>query len=297
MDQDKNKIIQPNETQPGLSRRNFLTAAAALVGGGIYAGLAGCGPQQQTSNSNAVASLPEGFLPNGWSYGQIGPPDVGYAPPDNFRLPSTYKPPSLTVAPSGPLGIIPRHAWTPAGPARSTIEPMGGVRLITFHHTGDPQPFYDDSYAATAEFWERIRIYQVYTRGFQDIGYHFGIDRAGRVWQLRPLTYRGEHVRIGDTPPLWLNQYRQYANGPSFSIDGRYIWNDHNIGVVSIGNFMLQEPTLLQKRKIIQFGAMLRRQYNIPVYHCYTHQELVSTECPGKNLQPYMEYIRRNQMI
>jgi len=285
-----------NQTPSRFSRRGFLTA---LAGSALYAGLAGCGSPPQktapTATADDVTTLPEGFLPNGWSYGQISSPDIGYAPPENFPLPS-YTPPSQPLAPSGPLGIIPRRAWTYSGPARST-EPMAGVRLITFHHTGDPRPFYDDSYAGSAAFWERTRVYQVYTRGFQDIGYHFGIDRAGRVWQLRPLEYRGEHVRIGPTPPLWLNQYRQYSNAPSSPIEGRYVWNDHNIGVVSIGNFMLQQPTPLQRQKIVEFGSMLRRLYKIPLYHCYTHQELVSTECPGRYLQPYMEYIRRNEMI
>ncbi|HTV48618.1 MAG TPA: peptidoglycan recognition family protein [Phycisphaerae bacterium] len=299
MSEYEKKVDLINRAALRLSRRGFLSA---LAGGAIYSALSGCGSPPQnnapaaSASDDVVNNLPEGFLPNGWSYGQIGSPDIGYAPPENFQLPS-YTPPPQPVAPGGPLGIIPRHGWTFAGPARSSIEPMGGVNLITFHHTGDPRPFYDDSYAGSAAFWERTRVYQVYSRDFQDIGYHFGIDRAGRVWQLRPLEYRGEHVRIGPTPPLWLNQYRQYSNGPSMPIDGRYVWNNHNIGVVSIGNFMLQEPTPMQKSKIVEFGTMLRRRYNIPIYHCYTHQELVSTECPGRNLQPYMEYIRRNEMI
>ena len=28
-----------------------------------------------------------------------------------------------------------------------------------------------------------------------DVGYHYAVDRAGRVWECRPLTWQGAHVR------------------------------------------------------------------------------------------------------
>jgi len=213
-----------------------------------------------------------------------------------YQLPA---PPSSSV---GPLGIIPRTAWTSTRPIASGVEPMAGIRLITFHHTGDPVPFYESSYEATAAFWERVRTWHVQGRNFGDIGYHFGIDRAGRVWQLRPLEFRGAHVRDGDRPPHWCqgNEYHgrwRYSTSPLPMISGRYQWNDHNIGVVSIGNFDRQDPTPEQKQTIAEFGSKIRTYYNIPIYHCYTHQELVAELCPGYSLQPYMESIRRNSVL
>jgi hypothetical protein len=274
-----------------VTRRDFLSG---LVLAGAAMGLAGCTTQNK-GVSSAVGELPDGILPaDAGSVG--GPADVGYAPPVNFHM-SAYRPPvRQPLRPVGALGIIPRVGWTTIGPNMRTIQPMNGVRLITFHHTGDPTPFYDDSYAGTARYWEAIRQWQR-SQGFEDIGYHFGIDRVGRVWQLRKLEYRGEHVRDGFAPPHWLDRYVQWKNAPTRPIHGRWIWNAHNIGVVSVGNFMIQTPTPAQLHRIVHFGRVLRNLYQIPIYHCYTHQELVSTLCPGAHLQPYMEYIRRTNQL
>lgn len=274
----------------GINRRIFFSA----LGAGTMLALAGCAAEQNQSTDN-IGALPNGFLPN-QGLVSSGPEDTGYAPPANFKMKVYHAPAAGPVAPRGVLGIIPRSAWALAGPNMRTIQPMDGVRLITFHHTGDPKPFYDDSFAGTARYWELIREYQRRV-GFEDIAYHFGIDRVGRVWQLRPLQYRGEHVRDGFAPPRWLDEYVQRANCPTRPVHGRYVWNAHNIGVVSLGNFMLQRPTAAQKSKIVTIGRLLRRLYGIPIYHCYTHQELVATLCPGSHLQPYMESIRRDAIL
>jgi N-acetylmuramoyl-L-alanine amidase len=308
MDQNQNEIDRPGPPQPPLSRRNFLSAMAS---GALLASLSGCTSSEQNNESSAATYSQENTPPPAPTYDETGNPEINpevspemnYAPPADFQIPSYQPPPP--VAQPGPWGIIPRNAWTTAGLVRSNLEPMGGVRLITFHHTGDPRQnqFDEYSYEATAAFWEKIRRWHVQGRNFGDIGYHFGIDLAGRVWQLRPLEFRGAHVRDGNRPPHWCegNEYLQRGYNYTFSPLSRtgdvYQWNDHNIGVVSIGNFDYQHPTPQQKQKIVEFGSMLRRQYNIPVYRCYTHQELVSELCPGYNLQPYMEYIRRSNIL
>ncbi len=274
-----------------VTRRGFVSG---LMMAGAAFGLAGCTSQNKPVSAT-VGELPDGILPADAGLAS-DPADVGYAPPANFHM-TTYKPPvRQPLRPVGALGIIPRAGWTTIGPNMRTIQPMNGVRLITFHHTGDPTPFYDDSYEGTARYWEAIRQWQR-SQGFEDIGYHFGIDRVGRVWQLRKLEYRGEHVRDGFAPPHWLDRYLQLKNSPTQPIHGRWIWNAHNIGVVSLGNFMVQKPTPAQLHRIVHFGRVLRNLYRIPIYHCYTHQELVSTLCPGAHLQPYMEYIRRTNEL
>lgn len=288
----------PADTQttwriPRLSRRGFLgaTTAAALLG------MAGCASDSSNAN-RGISELPSGFMPADTSTAWTRS-DTGYAPPANFSMPTYHPPAKSSISPVVTVGSIPiiqRSAWALAGPNMRTIQPMNGVRLITFHHTGDPKPVYDSSFAGSARYWEEIRESQR-RKGFEDIGYHFGIDRAGRVWQLRELKYRGEHVRDGFAAPRWLDQYRQFKDSATHPFHGRYIWNAHNIGVVSLGNFMIQSPTPQQKRRIVQMGLLLRRLYQIPIFHCYTHQELVATECPGKGLQPYMEYIRRNSIL
>jgi len=236
----------------GFSRRSFL---AAIGLGGAAAYLAGC-------QSDSTSELPDPYiLPRKNGLTDRG----GYAPPAPSKplaAPPTSKEPSAN-------GIIPRSAWTTVGPNLATIDPMEGVKLITFHHSGDPKPFTTLDYAETAQHLEYVRQYHR-SRNFQDIGYHFAIDRAGRVWQLRSLAYQGQHVRYN---------------------------NEHNIGVVCLGNFDMQSMSQAQKDKVKIFGSLLRRQYQLPTSRVYTHQEIVSTECPGTNMQPYMVSIRRQRLI
>ncbi len=257
------ELKQPNSTH--WTRRSFISAVAL----GALAVMEGCTSSSNSGGSQPIVkNLPDASIPSG--DGALVPsPDFSYSPPSDTREPA-YSPPAVAqYVPESPNGIYPRSAWTTAGPARP-YQPMDGINLLTFHHDGDPRPFYDSGYWQTARYLETIRSGQIH-RGFQDIGYHFAIDREGRVWQLRPLEFRGQHVRDG--------------------------WNDHNIGVVVLGNFMLQEPTTQQKEKICSFGSLLRRQYGLSIRQVKTHQELVSTECPGVNMEPYMKYVRRNDLI
>jgi hypothetical protein len=239
----------------GISRRSVL---AALGTGVALAALAGC-----ENPSQSVADLPDPFSPI--PFNRSGAADTETAPPTPTK---PLAPPVTTREPTN-YGIIPRSAWAKAGPNTQTINAMGGVRLITFHHSGDPRPFTSDDYAETAQHLEYVREYHR-SRKFQDIGYHFAIDRVGRVWQLRSLAYQGEHVRNN---------------------------NEHNIGIVVLGNFDLQPLTSAQKEKARSFGMLVRKQYSLPISRVYTHQEIVSTECPGTGMQPYMVQVRRQGLI
>jgi hypothetical protein len=183
--------------------------------------------------------------------------------------PSKPLPPAVTSRPPENFGIIPRSAWTREGPNMATIDPMNGVKLITFHHSGDPKPFTSSDYAETAQHLEYVREYHR-SRNFQDIGYHFAIDRAGRVWQLRSLAYQGQHVRYN---------------------------NEHNIGIVVLGNFDLQAMTAAQKQRVQNFSPLVRKQYDLPISRVKTHQELVSTECPGSDMQPFVVQLRKQGLV
>jgi len=237
------------------SRRTFLSLSAVAA----TAWLAGC-----ESSQPPTANLPDPvpLIPRKSSLA-----DRGYAAPSP---PPTSKPvPPVTPQPANTYDIIPRSVWSRGGPNMQTIDAMNGVKLITFHHSGDPKPFTSLDYAETAQHLEYVREYHR-SRNFQDIGYHFAIDRAGRVWQLRSLAYQGQHVRQN---------------------------NEHNIGIVVLGNFDLQNMSQAQKDKARWFGALVRKQYNLPISRVYTHQEIVSTECPGDAMQPYMVQLRRQGLI
>ena len=168
-----------NSHGSGLSRRTFL---GALGLGAAAACLAGC------ESPAPLTTLPDPiFLPRKSTLAETN----SYAPPSPTR---PLAPPPTRTAPSN-FGIIPRSAWTREGPNLATIDPMNGVKLITFHHSGDPKAFTTTDYAETAQHLEYVREYHR-SRGFQDIGYHFAIDRAGRVWQFRSLDLPGPACQI-----------------------------------------------------------------------------------------------------
>src|SRR5690348_8145086 len=73
-----------------------------------------------------------------------------------IAAPAPAKPAGPAVA-ADTHGILPRSAWTRVGPVMSKIQPMGGVKLITFHHSGDPKAFTATDYAATVQHLESVR--------------------------------------------------------------------------------------------------------------------------------------------
>ncbi len=230
-----------------LSRRVALGAfggfAALLVGG-----LAGC-------NRSGVAG---GALP--------GPvwPDAGEGPTPPAPPVSVQGPRTETV--SVPTGVIPRSQWTRSGVARpNEINPMNGVRKITVHHDGISGALGSSEGAAKGRL-ESVRQGHVSGRGWADIGYHYVIDPAGRVWEARSIRFQGAHVKDN---------------------------NENNMGVMVMGNFDQQRPTPQALAALDRFVAGSARQYGIPVSRIYTHQEINPTACPGRNLQAYMKQTRQ----
>ncbi len=183
----------------------------------------------------------------------------------NGYTPSPVRTVSTATATKIP-GVNPRSAWTSTGPMRSRINPMRGVSRITIHHEGMPTAFTATGRDATRTRLELIRNSHVNHRKWADIGYHFIVDRAGRVWTGRSLAYQGAHVK---------NE------------------NENNIGVMCLGNFEIQTPSAAQVTALENFVRDLRRRYRVTEARIYTHRELGLTTCPGRNLQPRIDWMRK----
>jgi hypothetical protein len=166
--------------------------------------------------------------------------------------------------------VVPRSAWTRAGPDLSHMRPMDGVKLVTVHHSGDGKAFLATDATEVAMHIEGVRQWHR-QRGMVDIGYHFAIDRAGRVWQLRHWKYEGQHVRIGA---------------------GGVRWNEHNIGVVVLGDFTRQNLSAAQTERLVEFVGFLRTRYTLPRGAVKMHGELVDTDCPGGTLGTFIKQQR-----
>lgn len=169
-----------------------------------------------------------------------------------------------TQATSGLPSVISRTSWTSAKPKLWDTNPMGQISRITIHHDGMPTSI-GAAKGDAADRLQRIRKVHVSDNGWADIGYHFAIDPAGRVWEARPLNLQGAHVRDN---------------------------NEHNIGILVMGNFNDAIPTPAAERALVALIEANQLRYRIPVSRVRTHQEINPTECPGRNLQRYMVQAR-----
>jgi len=225
--------------------KNGMAAGLALVAGG-------CGA---AAHSGGRPGVP-------WPHVAGRPKPTGGGTPATTGSATTggYEPTASTVE-----GVIPRSAWTRSQPIASRVNRMGGVRSITIHHEGMPDmPVHFTDRRSTIDRLELVRRSHM-NRGWGDIGYHYIIDRAGNVWQARPLDYQGAHVRDH---------------------------NAHNIGVMLLGNFEIQHPSDAQVRAMRQFVRQLSDEHGVPSRRIHTHQELAPTSCPGRHLQPKIASLR-----
>ena len=164
------------------------------------------------------------------------------------------------------VGAIARTFWAQGQPIPKHMNPMQLVRYITIHHDG-MTPFTSTSKSSSADRLETIRKAHLRRDGgrWGDIGYHYAIDPAGRLWEGRSLQWQGAHVKAR---------------------------NEGNIGIVVLGNYERQSLNRAQSAAIESTLKLLMRKHNVPVSRVRTHQEWAATACPGKSLQRLMITLR-----
>jgi len=229
-----------------------LRSSGVVLGGAALTGaLTGCGSSRRRTT------------------GQIGEPIP--ADPNIARAPAHVEawdlPQSVPTTPASsyptPTGVISRAKWARGRPRPWLADPMNGVQRITVHHDG-MSPFTNSSWGGAAQRIESIR--NAHTgKGWADIGYHYVIDPAGRVWQARPLELQGAHVRSA---------------------------NPHNIGICVLGNFERQRPTDAAVQSLENLIASEMHRLRLPLSEIRTHQEFAATACPGRALQAKMNSTR-----
>jgi hypothetical protein len=162
------------------------------------------------------------------------------------------------------MTVIPRATWNRESGDPSRMRAAGRYTRITIHHAG-MQAIRHTSRAAIISDLNRIREAHLEQR-YGDIGYHLIVDYAGRVWEGRSLAYEGAHV---------LSE------------------NEANVGVMLLGNFERQQPSLAQLAAMAELVELLRTHYGIRRSRVYGHRDLGSSVCPGRNLYPYVAELRQ----
>ncbi len=134
--------------------------------------------------------------------------------------------------------------------------------IVTVHHSATS--FTDTELEPTIEHIRSIRTAHL-RNGWNDIGYHFVIDPAGRTWIGRSVLEQGMHVRD---------------------------MNQGNIGVLVLGNFMEHELPQAAADSLEVILNRLCTSYSIPRESVKTHREWSPTACPGQSLQAFVEEFR-----
>lgn len=212
----------------------------------VYAG------SPSTSRRQALAlSAPRRFRVSG---SEVPAPSV----PDDAGVSSRKPHPVLAAfeaaqktAYAAAFPILSRLDWG-ARAARPTSEDITPYR-ITVHHTDGQTP--TDRAESIAQV-RNIQHYHQVKREWADIGYHFVIDGAGRVFEGRPIGVLGAHSENA---------------------------NDGNIGIALMGNFEKARPTPQQVESLERLSSFLAARYDIdPSKRFDGHRHYGQTDCPGR---------------
>jgi len=237
-----------------LERRHFLRLAGGMA---LLGFAAGCGRSRNLADATLAVPEPR-------------------ARRNAFRLAAPHSTPNPTAHAAHPVtgypgpcadSVIaePRQLWRATPPIVTLLRPLGGVQRVTIHHEGGPRANWDTDARDVATTLRRIQIEHERRMRAGDIGYHYIVDRAGRVWQGRSHQYQGAHV-AGN--------------------------NEMNLGVMVLGNFELQQPTARQLDTLQTLCHTLLHGYQVPASELLMHRELAATRCPGKHLAPRVAAIR-----
>ncbi len=184
------------------------------------------------------------------------------------KLPS--RPQTVYSKPLPSLQVNPRTSWKAKSLIKHRAVKMSKIFRMTLHHSGEPGGVYASSRWATGREILRIQRYHQGNKGWADIGYHYIVDREGRVWQGRPVSYQGAH-----------------AKGNA---------NRGNVGIVVLGNYSPRRQSLTQRQRdsLKLLVLKLGRIFDISQDHLYTHSQILPghTTCPGPGINAYAKLLR-----
>ncbi len=176
------------------------------------------------------------------------------------------------AAPTSDMRFIGRALWgaQPAIPSRMTRAAPPWSR-VTVHHTAMPAAHLRSAaLEGSAAELRQIQKNHIHAESWGDIGYHFLIDPAGRVFEGRQMQWQGAH-----------------AGGTN---------NEHNIGICLLGNFQSERPTREALGSLERLVDDLSKRHRIPRRQVFGHQDFKSTECPGVHLYNWVRAYKRGSL-
>ena len=174
--------------------------------------------------------------------------------------------PKVEPAGTDAIPFIRRDEWNEGQLEIARLRDAGTFTRLTVHHEGNGIN-HETRREAVREHLSGIVGAHLH-RHYGDIGYHFMIDYAGRIWEGRSLLYEGSHVAQQNTA---------------------------NLGIMLLGNFEKQEPAEEQIDSLSKLTDLLLRHYPIARDAIFGHCDLGSSACPGRYLySPYVHLLRKD---
>jgi hypothetical protein len=185
--------------------------------------------------------------------------------------------PTLNLAPTAPLlppDVIRRADWNALPPDHTAEEEFGFASAENptgwYVYEGDLAAIYTTavihhSFPLLRDSGTMRALQDIHrnVRRWADIGYHFGIDGAGKVYEGRDIRVRGA------------------------SVAG---YNTGTLGIVLMGNFEVESPSSAQLVALQRLLYWLKQTYRLT--HLAGHYEFnPTTVCPGANMRPYLNLL------
>jgi hypothetical protein len=166
--------------------------------------------------------------------------------------------------------IIPRSAWDAVPPKTELMQEQKPNEII-IHHTGarqQPRVSIEAKMRGLQHFGMTPgRVGRLSKPAWGDIPYHFYVDLAGKIAEGRDIDFAGDATT---------------------SLD-----NDGRIQITVEGDFEREQPSAEQLSSLRRLVVWLAAIYGIPPEGISGHDDHDQTDCPGRNLKPFLEDLRK----
>ncbi len=190
------------------------------------------------------------------------------ATPQDSKITAAPQDAKIIAAPQDPK-IVARSAWGALPPNMSLMQEQKPAEII-IHHTGEhqqPRVSLEIKLRGLQDFSMRPgKVGSLSKPAWGDVPYHFYIDVSGRIGEGRDINFAGDAVTAFD--------------------------NDDRIQIVVEGDFEKEEPTKAELDSLRQLVTWLAAKYSIAPEYISGHGDHDQTDCPGKNMQPFLDELR-----
>ncbi len=199
--------------------------------------------------------------------------------------------PAAVAAPAGQPPVVSRAQWGADESLRGGSPSFAPVSKAAVHHTVTPNDDRDPASTVRA-----VYAYHVRANGWEDVGYNFLIDAAGRVYEGR-----------------WARVYQPGEAPTGESTDGLGVVGAHAagnnagaVGVALLGDFSRRPPSLAAVEALAQLLAWEADRHGIDPLGATTwsggrtlptivgHRDVGATACPGDELYARLPAIRQS---